>query len=82
MENTKLTLSIPKKLLVRAKAYSKKSHQPLSFLVSRYFALLSRSEAFEGADLVASRVKQVTGLAKSGRNEKDLLFEALTGKYR
>jgi hypothetical protein len=82
MNQVKLTLSIPKKLLWEAKLYSRKTHQPLSRLVSRYFSILIRDPAEPGGrEAVSSRVKQVTGLAKSDRHEKGLLFDSLRRKY-
>lgn len=82
MSTAKLTLSIPKNLLGEAKVYSQKTHQPLSRLVSHYFSLLTlKWRDKEGGDLVTSRVKQITGIAKSDRGEKDLLFESLRSKY-
>lgn len=87
MNTVKLTLSIPKKLLMDAKAYSQKTHQPLSRLVARYFALLARhSSGGEGekdnSEHITRRVKNVTGIAKSSQDEKEILFEQLTRKYR
>lgn len=83
METSKLTLSIPKKILLEAKAYSHKTRQPLSRLVSRYFSLLGKNmKAKKGEGPITPRVKQVTGLAKSGKSDENLLFDALTQKYR
>lgn len=82
MSATKLTLSIPKTLLLEAKVYSRKAGQPLSRLVSRYFALLARSVHPPGkTGEITPRVKQLTGLARSGKSEEELLFEALSDKH-
>ena len=81
MSTLKLTLSIPEKVLAGAKSYSKRTHQPLSRLVSRYFAILCRGGT-DDADPVTSRVKQATGLVKSDKGKEDLLFEALASKYK
>lgn len=79
---TKLTLSIPKDLLVEAKSYSQRTHQPLSQLVSRYFAILARSlKRKKGSTDVTPTVKRVTGLAKSTKDDGELLFEALSSKH-
>lgn len=82
LTSAKLTLSIPKKLLWEAKLYSRKTRQPLSRLVSRYFSLLALNLARgKGQDAVTSKVRQMTGLAKSDRSEKELLFDSLKRKY-
>lgn len=78
MNTTKLTLSIPKKLLINAKAYSKKTSQPLSQLVSRYFLALSHDLKDVA---VSSKVARITGLAKSNKNDEELLSEAFSSKY-
>ncbi len=83
MSTVKLTLSIPKRLLGEAKAYSRKTRQPLSRLVSRYFALLARTTTQDKtAGMVGPRVKQATGLAKGARAAEQVLLEALVDKYR
>ena len=79
MNTAKLTLSIPKKILSEAKVYSKKTHQPLSRLVSRYFAFLS-AKTSKDADITPA-IKRVTGLVHSDKNEKELLSGAMLGKY-
>ena len=83
MSTSKLTLSIPKKLLLQAKSYSRKTHRPLSQLVSEYFRTLANPlESNEADKKISKRVLAVTGLAKSSKTEKELLFEALEEKYR
>ncbi|MBI2981029.1 MAG: hypothetical protein HYY44_01785 [Deltaproteobacteria bacterium] len=83
MNTTKLTLSIPKDLLEEAKIYSRKARQPLSRLVSRYFSLLSRrGKTQEASSGITSKVKKVTGLSRSEKTEKEILFDALSHKYR
>ena len=77
----KLTLSVPEKVLIRAKVYSRKTRQPLSRLVSRYFALLSRKTE-DGVHPITPKVRQVTGLVKSNKADEDLLLEALGSKYK
>lgn len=77
---TKLTLSIPPKVLSRAKSYSRKTGQPLSRLVSRYFSALSG--VGEGRKEITLKVRRVTGLVSSKKRDEDLLFEALASKYR
>ena len=83
MESMKLTLSIPQKILNEAKIYSQKTHQPLSHLVSRYFVLLSQGmKESKGLVKISTKVKRATGLAKSDKKDVELLFEALSHKYR
>lgn len=80
MPAAKLTLSIPGNVLTRAKSYSRKTGQPLSRLVSRYFNALG--DASGSRDEVTPKVRRVTGLVKSKKRDEDLLFEALASKYR
>lgn len=79
MQTVKLTLSIPERLLHEAKAYSQRAGEPLSRLVSRYFSVLTR----QGTDKekVTSKVRRVTGIAKSKSSDETLLGEALGEKY-
>lgn len=81
---SKLTLSIPKAVLDEAKVYSRKTRQPLSRLVSHYFSILSRIGTRKNANdsTITPRVRGITGLAKSDVSDKQLLFEALSHKYR
>lgn len=79
MNTAKLTLSIPPKLLTAAKVYSRKTRQPLSRLVSRYFEAISHNFSSE---FVSPRVLKVTGLAQSDKEDKALLIEALREKHR
>lgn len=82
MNTTKLTLSIPKKVLSLAKAYSAKTDQPLSQLVSRYFLLLAKTNSDDDRHFaISDRVKSVTGIAKSSVDDDELLFKSLNKKY-
>lgn len=80
MPVAKLTLSIPPKVLLRAKSYSRRTGQPLSRLVSRYFSALSG--AGEGREAITPKVRRVTGLVTSKKRDEEILFEALASKYR
>lgn len=84
MQIAKLTLSIPKTVLDEAKVYSRKTHQPLSRLVSRYFSVLAHALSHKSADKdrITTKVRRLTGIAKSMRKDDDLLFEALSQKYK
>ena len=84
MSTLKLTLTVPEKILAEAKVYSKRSGQSLSRLVSRYLAVLSGSLRVRNgeADQVTPRVRQITGLAKGTESEKEILFQALSHKYK
>ena len=79
MNTVKLTLSIPERVLVEAKAYSRRVGEPLSRLVSRYFTLLSRQEGTGSS--IASCVRRVTGIVRSSKTAKELLSEAFEEKY-
>lgn len=82
METTKLTLSIPKKVLRGAKTYSQKTHQPLSQLVTHYFSVLIQSFKKNDPHGVTPRVQNITGIVRSSESAEDLLFDALTKKYK
>lgn len=84
MMTSKLTLSIPKNILDEAKVYSRKTHQPLSRLVSRYFSALTQTLGHKSTDKdrITSKVRRLTGIAKSSRSDDELLFEALSDKYK
>lgn len=75
---TKLTLSIPIKLVKAAKSYSSKAKKPLSQLISQYFAILTMKL---NVDDVPGKVAKVTGLAKSSGSDADLLWIAMADKY-
>lgn len=77
---SKLTLSIPKEVLHQAKLYSKRTHQPLSQLVSRFFTKLAK-ESDSAPKNISAKVKMVTGIAKTDRDDTDALIEALSEKY-
>lgn len=81
---TKLTLSIPKKVLLDAKHYSRVAHRPLSQLVSEYFTALSKGLHLpkNKKQEISPQVLRVTGLAKTTKQEKELLWEVLSQKYR
>ena len=82
MESIKLTLSIPKRVLADAKAYSRLTHQPLSQLVSRYFSLLTAAKAPKGkGGRVSRKVQELTGIAKTSKSTKAILLESLLEKY-
>lgn len=83
MDATKLTLSIPGKLLVDAKAYSQKTHQPLSRLVSHYFSVLVQALRSKESQMpISAKVRTATGIVQSKKEEDKLLFEALQEKYK
>lgn len=82
MATTKVTLSIPQAILDEAKVYSQKTKQPLSQLVTRYFAILARGlKLKKSREGITPKVVQVTGLAKSEKEDEKLLFEAVRDKY-
>lgn len=83
MAAVKLTLSIPRAVLAGAKAFARRTRQPLSQLTSRYYHILARSMPRQrGKPILTPRVRQATGLGKSHRSADDLLLEALQEKYK
>ena len=80
METAKLTLSIPKDILIKAKLFSKRTGKPISRLVAHYFSSLPSAKS---PYPITSRVKQVTGLVKKiPQRIKDPLLEAMLERYR
>lgn len=75
---TKLTLSIPLNLVKAAKAYSQKTRQPLSRIISQYFSVLTTGLSVDG---IPSAVTNVTGLAKSVSTDDELLMAAMKSRY-
>jgi len=78
MSSVKLTLSIPKRGVLRAKRYAKARRTTVSSLVNRFFDSLEEP-AKEEAAVTAS----ATGSVKfpRGKSDKQLLGDALAEKH-
>ena len=81
--NTKLTLTIEKKVIQIAKEYAKEKGQSLSELVENYFKLITKDRrSIEPAEL-SPRVKRLRGIIKVDEDldYKQILTEELLNKY-
>ncbi len=81
--NTKLTLTIQKEILEKAKEYAKDKGQSLSDLVENYFKLLTKDERKIKPKQLSPRVKRLRGILKAQSNfdYKKTLEEELRKKY-
>ena len=86
MNTTKLTLTMDKELIGRAKAHAAEQNISLSSFVANYFqattASQSKGEKFDRSKL-SPIVREALGLAKTSDNRpyKEMLTEALEEKY-
>lgn len=79
---SKLTLSVDRKIAERAKVYARSQGRSLSDLVESYFRILTSEQ--QGIDLqVSPKIKALKGVFKvpDGFDYKKELSEALTKKY-
>ena len=78
MSSVKLTLSVPKKGVLRAKRYAKAHQTTVSSLVNRFFDSLEKPSAEESIITAAA-----TGLVAfpKGKTDQQLLEDALTEKH-
>lgn len=84
--NTKLTLTIEKEVIEKAKAYAKAQQRSLSNLIEEYLKGLTRKEeSTEGDVPLTPLVKSLKGALKVGDPEnfdyKAMLEEELTNTY-
>jgi len=86
MNSTKLTLTMDKELIGRAKAHAAEQNISLSSFVANYFraatASQSKGKKFDRSKL-SPIVREALGLAKTPDNRpyKEMLIEALEEKY-
>ncbi len=81
--NTKLTLTLEKKVIDIAKKYAKEKGQSLSELVENYFKMITiQHRAIEPEEL-SPRIKRLRGIVKleDHKNYQEILEEELTKKY-
>jgi len=80
----KLTLSADEKVIAQAKRLAARQRTSVSAMFARFVASTSQGEktALEvPSDSIAARVTGVIRLPR-GKNERDILTEALMAKYR
>jgi hypothetical protein len=85
MAQVKLTLSVDDELVRKAKRVAHERKTSISSLISRYIALLdddSKTEDFESQ--LPPRTRRALGTIKlpSGRDDRDLLTEALAEREK
>lgn len=83
---TKLTLTINKDVIVKAKKYANIKHLSVSKIVEDYLKTVSESENIRNneLDLEASLTNSITGMFNTeytGETYKDILEDALLDKY-
>ena len=83
--NTKLTLSLDKEIIEKAKIYAKGTGRSLSEMVENYFKnLVSKSNSEkDNQDEIDSKLKKITGIVKlpPDYDEKKTVQEYLEKKY-
>ena len=81
---SKLTLSINQAIIDEAKEYAKSNGKSLSRIVEEYLKSLSKSEKSEKSKSPSRLVMELKGsvkMPKTFTSYKELLKEALVGKY-
>jgi len=80
--NTKLTLSLNKEVIERAKMYAKKNNISLSFLIENFLQKISSQTLEE--EVKGSIVDELSGIINldSSIDEKEVLATYLTEKYK
>ena len=78
---TKLTLSIEKEVVERAKKFAKESDQTISEMVEGFLRAISRNQS-QPAEL-SDRLRSLAGKFRlpEGKEDRDVLVEELTKKY-
>jgi hypothetical protein len=81
--NTKLTLTIDKEIIERAKKYAAEKGRSLSDMVENYFKFLTESKLEEKSETLSPRVKRLRGIlkVKSDFDYKKILDEERIKKY-
>ena len=80
----KLTLSVQKKIIERARKYARKKGISISFLVENYLSLLSSEIYPVGDKSITPLVENLSGVIKVGAKEgaKKAYREHLENKYK
>ena len=80
--NTKLTLSLNKEIIEKAKDYAKKHNVSLSFIIENYLLKII-SDFKEKSDVRGSIVNELSGIIKlEGDDYKDEYTNYLEEKYK
>ena len=80
--NTKLTLSLKKEVIERAKVYAREHNVSLSFLIENYLIKII-SEFQSKLDPKGSIVEELSGIIKlPGKDYRDDHFKYLDEKYK
>ena len=80
--NTKLTLSLDKEIIEKAKDYAKKNNVSLSFIIENYLLKIV-SDFKEKSDIKGSIVSELSGIIKlEGDDYKDEYVNYLEEKYK
>jgi hypothetical protein len=81
--NTKLTLTIDKKVIEIAKEYAKEKGQSLSEMVENYFKFVTVNRAKIKEKQLSAKVRKLRGIIKIDENfdYKKILTEELSKKY-
>jgi len=81
--NTKLTLTIEKKIIEIAKQYAKEKGQSLSDLVENYFKLITVDRRQLEPEQLSPRVQRLRGIIKTDEkiDYNKVLTEELSKKY-
>ncbi len=80
--NAKLTLKLNKSAIDQAKSYAKKTNQSLSFLVEKYFKLISEKNSPISED-ISPIVQELSGIVNLADDfdYKDEYHNYIQGKY-
>ncbi len=81
--NTKLTLTIEKKVIATAKAYAKEKGQSLSDLVENYFKLITKDRREIKPEQLSPRIQRLRGILPTDHDFdcKEVLTAELSKKY-
>lgn len=79
--NTKLTLRLDDRLILKAKRYSERSGKSVSQLVADYFSLIDADEEIPGTE-ISPRVRSLIGGFKGATTTEDDYRRHLEEKYR
>ena len=83
--NTKLTITLDKQVIKKAKAYAKNQNRSLSDLIESYLRVLTGKESMDGFKTTLSpTVRSLLGSAKkaAGLDYKKTVQEYLLKKYK
>ena len=79
--NTKLTLRLDDRLILKAKCYAERSGKSVSQLVADYFSLIDADEEIPGAE-ISPRVRSLIGGFKGATTTEDDYRRHIEEKYR